>query len=122
MNQARRLPRVSARRVIVRAWSARATGRGARAYVAHARRRVLPALRRIRGHRGALVLRRRRGREVEIVVLTFWDSFAAIRGFAGRDVTRAVVESEARAVLRRSDRRARHFELVVESRSRRGGR
>jgi heme-degrading monooxygenase HmoA len=122
MNNEQRLPGVSARRVIVRAWSARATGRGARAYFAHARRRVLPALRRVGGHRGSLVLRRRRGGDVEIVVLTFWDSLAAIRAFAGPDLTRAVVEPEARAVLRRCDTRARHFEVVLEGRARPGGR
>jgi hypothetical protein len=83
---------------------------------------VLPALRRIRGHRGAIVLQRGHGRDVEIIVLTFWTSLAAIRSFAGRDVTRAVVEPEARAVLRRFDTRARHFELVLDSRARPGGR
>lgn len=76
-------------------------------------------LRRIPGHRGVLLLRRPRGGGVEMVVVTLWDSLAAIRAFAGRDITRAVVEPEARAVLTRFDTRAKHFELVLERRAQR---
>jgi heme-degrading monooxygenase HmoA len=105
--------------MIVRAWRARATAAGARAYVLHLRRRVVPALRRLRGYQGVVVLRRRRGRRLEVVVLTFWRSPAAIRAFAGADPTRAVVEPAARAVLASYDRRVTHFELVADLR--RGG-
>jgi heme-degrading monooxygenase HmoA len=77
---------------------------------------VVPALRRLRGQRGVLVLRRRRGRMVEVTVLTFWRSRAALRAFAGPDLTRAVVEPAARAVLASYDRRVAHFELVVDIR------
>jgi hypothetical protein len=59
---------------------------------------------------------------VEVTVLTFWRSWAAVRTFAGRAVTRAVVEPEARAVLRRYDRRALHFEVLLDSRHSKGGR
>jgi hypothetical protein len=108
--------------MLLRSWSGRTTPAGARNYLAHFRRRVLPALRRLPGHRGALVLRRRRAGEVEVTVLTFWRSLAAVRAFAGRDVARAVVEPEARAVLRRFDRRASHFEVLLDSRRGKGGR
>jgi hypothetical protein len=55
--------------MLLRSWSARATSAGARAYLAHFRRRVLPELRRVPGFRGAVVLRRRHERAIEIVVL-----------------------------------------------------
>jgi heme-degrading monooxygenase HmoA len=110
------------RMMVLRSWSARATPVGARRYLSHFRRRVLPALRRLPGHCGALVLRHRRAGEVEITVLTLWRSLAAVRGFAGRDVARAVVEAEARAILRRFDTRVAHFEILLDSRSRKGGR
>lgn len=113
--------RASAARLL-RSWSGRTSPTGARSYLAHFRRRVLPALRRLPGYRGALVLRRRRSGDVEVTVLTFWRSLAAVRAFAGRDVTRAVVEPEARAVLRRFDRRAVHSEVLLDSRRGKGGR
>jgi heme-degrading monooxygenase HmoA len=100
--------------MLLRSWSARATPAGARAYLAHFRRRVLPELRRVPGFLGVVVLQRRHERRIEIVVLTRWSSLAAIRAFAGRDVTRAVVEPGARAVLRRFETRARHFDIVID--------
>jgi heme-degrading monooxygenase HmoA len=66
-----------------------------------------------RGFRGAVVLQRRE-RAIQIIVLTRWRSLAAVRAFAGRDVNRVVVESEAHAVLRGFDTRVRHFEVVVD--------
>jgi len=108
--------------MVLRSWSGRATPADARRYLGHFRRRVLPALRRLPGHRGALVLRRPRAGEVEVTVLTLWRSLAAVRDFAGRDVARAVVEPEAHAVLRRFDTRVTHFEVVLDSRRRKGGR
>lgn len=102
--------------MIVRRWSARASVAGAPKYVAHFRRKVLPQLKRIPGHRGALVLRRVEDGGVELQVLTFWQSMASIRRFAGADVGRAVVEDEARAVLTSFDTRVEHFDLVADAR------
>ena len=100
---------------VVRSWSARATPPGAEAYVSHFRQTVLPALRRLPGHRGAMVLRRARAGEVEITVLTLWTSIAAVREFAGADESVAVVEPEARAVLTAFDARAEHFDLALHA-------
>ncbi len=97
---------------IVRSWSARATPTGAEAYLTHFQHAVLPALRRVTGQRGALVLRRPRDHEVEITVLSLWESMAAIQEFAGPDATVAVIEPEARAILQTFDARAEHFELA----------
>ena len=57
------------------------------------------------------VLRREEHGRVEFLVMTFWDSMAAIRGFAGADPERAVVEPEARAVLAEYDNFVRHYEV-----------
>ncbi|HKW91331.1 MAG TPA: hypothetical protein VJX92_05480 [Methylomirabilota bacterium] len=98
---------------VVRSWSSRATPAGAEQYLTHFRNGVLPALRRLAGHRGALVLRRPVGAEVEITVLTLWASLASVHEFAGPDPTLAVVEPEARAVLTAFDERATHYELAL---------
>ena len=99
--------------MIVRRW--RALADNTAGYLAHFRRRVLPALQHISGFRGAMILRRIAYDAIEIEVLTFWDSMGAIHRFVGEHAERAVVESEARAVLRRFDRRVRHFEVMLDA-------
>jgi heme-degrading monooxygenase HmoA len=107
-------PRGAATR-IVRIWSARATVDGAKKYLIHFRQKVSPQLQQIAGYRGALLLRRGENEEIEIQVLTFWNSMASIRQFAGIDLDRAVVEDEARAVLQDFDARVTHFQVVLDT-------
>jgi heme-degrading monooxygenase HmoA len=75
---------------------------------------VLPELRGLNGYAGALLLQRDAPEAVEVLVITWWRSLAAIRDFAGTDLERAVVADEARAVLTQFDQRVRHYEVVVE--------
>lgn len=103
--------------MIVRSWSARATAAGADSYTEHFRRKVLPHIQRIPGHRGAILLRKGAADEVELIVLTIWDSMTSIHDFAGNDPSLAVVEPEARTVLKNFDTHVQHFDLVVDSRS-----
>jgi len=49
---------------------------------------------------------------MEILVITVWQSFAAIDSFAGDDREAAVVAPEAAALLTGYDRRVRHFEIA----------
>jgi heme-degrading monooxygenase HmoA len=100
--------------MIARVWSARATAAQAPAYVEHLRSQVLPAVRRVDGYCGALLLERAAPEGVEILVLTFWRSLDAIRGFAGADLEGAVVAEEAAALLTHFDRRVRHYEVAVQ--------
>ena len=71
---------------------------------------LFPAMRKIRGFRGAEILRRADGDEVAFTTLTRFDSLEAIREFAGDDYENAVIEPEARALLSRYDRQALHFD------------
>jgi hypothetical protein len=48
---------------------------------------------------------------------SFWESPAAIRAFAGEDITRSVVEPEAQSALLNFDRTATHRSLLVHGRS-----
>jgi heme-degrading monooxygenase HmoA len=99
--------------MIARVWSARTTGAQAPAYVEHLRTQVLPAVRGADGYGGALLLERATPDGVEIIVLTFWQSLDAIRGFAGADLEGAVVAEEAADLLTEFDRRVRHYEVAV---------
>lgn len=100
----------------VRSWSARATPEGATAYHRHFAEEVLPRLQGIPGQRGAVLLRRRDGAQIQLVVLTFWESMDAIHAFAGADATTAVVAPEARAVLEDYDREVQILDVLVDAR------
>ena len=99
--------------MIARLWSAQTTTAQAPAYAEHLRSQVLPALRKVDGYAGALLLERPAADGVEVLVLTFWQSAEAIRGFAGGDPEKAVVAAEAAALLTRFDQSVRHYEVAV---------
>jgi heme-degrading monooxygenase HmoA len=99
--------------MIARVWHGWTVRHNADAYEALLRSKILPGIRRVPGCRGAHLLRRDAGaEEVEFVTITWFDSFDAVRAFAGSDYTTAVVLPEARALLSRFDRTSAHYELV----------
>ncbi|HKE93739.1 MAG TPA: hypothetical protein VKB34_05495 [Povalibacter sp.] len=98
--------------MIARTWKAIATSANAPRYAQHFRDAVIPELEHIAGHAGACLMQRETGSHVELVVLTLWESMAAIGKFAGADQDRAVVAPEALAVLESFDARVQHFEIV----------
>ena len=99
--------------MIVRTWSARATKAGAEAYSAYFAHTLLPQLRELTGFSGAFLLARDDGGVVELTAHTMWESLDAIRAFAGDDITAAVVEPEALAVLQHSDSNVIHRDVLV---------
>ncbi|MFF0524325.1 antibiotic biosynthesis monooxygenase family protein [Actinomadura nitritigenes] len=101
--------------MIARVWRATATAEGADAYREHFTTSVLPTLRRLDGHRGAYLFRLDGDDRVELEVMTLWESAEAIRAFAGNDMTTAVVEPEARAVLLTYDKTVSHRTVVVDT-------
>jgi heme-degrading monooxygenase HmoA len=98
--------------MIMRMWKARATATRAEDYVQHATKVVFPKVSAIKGHCGAYVLRRQTEADVELIVLTLWDSMEAIRRFAGPEPNKAVIEPEARAALASFDEYVTHFEVA----------
>lgn len=100
---------------VLRLWKGRSTAERASKYVHHATKKVFPALRAIDGHRGAYLLRRMVDGAIEFVVLTLWDSMAAVLRFAGTEPDKAVVDAEARAILTSFDDRVTHYEIVQGS-------
>jgi heme-degrading monooxygenase HmoA len=98
--------------MIVRMWRGQAEAANADAYQRFVTGHVFAGLPAIPGHRGAYLLKRPVGEEVEFIAVTLWESLDAIRGFAGDDIERAVVEPEARAVLSSFEDVVRHFELA----------
>ena len=97
---------------VLRMRRARSSVENAAKYIQHATTKVFPALRAIEGHRGAYLLRRAVDDAIELVVLTLWESMAAIRKFAGVKPEKAVIEPEAKAILTNFDESVTHFEVI----------
>ena len=70
--------------------------------------------RQIQGFKGIQLLRREVGAEVEFMTIMAFDSWEAVREFAGEDYEAAYVPQKARGVLARFDARAQHYELRAE--------
>src|ERR1700744_2208584 len=101
----------------VRTWSATASPAGAGAYSRYFADPLLPQLRELPGFAGAYLLRRELGQDgiTELTAHTFWESREAIRAFAGDEITVAIVEPEAQAMLLDSDRTATHRSVVTDA-------
>lgn len=98
----------------MREWRARVGAERASAYPEHFRGAVLPKLRALDGFVTATLLSRRVDEHVEFVVLTRWTSLESIRGFAGQDLSKAVVEPAARATLSSFDLTVQHYDVLAE--------
>jgi len=101
--------------MIVRMWRGQTTRDNAATYLSHVTGNVFPALGGIDGYLGARVLRRESSDRVEFLVLTHWESWQAIRAFAGEDPEVAVIEPEARRALAEFDSFVRHFDVAYDS-------
>lgn len=100
--------------MIARFWTAKTTQAYAPVYADHLKNQVLAALKRVDGYLGAKLLERETTDGVEIVVITFWRSFDAIKKFAGPDMEKAVVSDDIISMLLEYDRKVRHYRVVVE--------
>jgi heme-degrading monooxygenase HmoA len=102
--------------MIVRMWSGRVRAREARQYEQYLRRTGLADYKATRGNRGVVLLSRRVRNEVEFTFITFWDSIAAIRRFAGDDYERARYYPLDRKLLLHRSRFVKHYEILENTR------
>jgi heme-degrading monooxygenase HmoA len=100
--------------VIVRMWRGRERRDRAGAYRRHLEGSVFPRLQSLPGFLGASLLQRMDKGEAEVLVMTKWDSMAAIKAFAGPDPEKAIVEPQARAVLASFEEVVTHHEVLSE--------
>jgi len=101
--------------MIARTWRGRATTAKAHDYHRHFTTEVVPNLKSIAGHKGAYLLRRDVGGEVEFLAVTLWDSLETIKAFSGADPQAAHIEPQGRAALSDFDEFARHYEIAVDT-------
>jgi len=95
-----------------RGWAA--STESADLYQEFLRSTFLPAAYEIPGFKGATVLRRTAGNEIEFTTITRFETIEAIKQFAGEDYEAAHVAPEARKLLARFEPRCVHSELVIE--------
>jgi heme-degrading monooxygenase HmoA len=101
--------------MIARLWRGWTSRENADAYERFLREQMFPSMQRVSGFRGVELLRRVDGDEIAFVTISRFDSYAAVRAFAGEDYEQAVIEHEARALLARADERSEHFDVAIES-------
>ncbi len=96
--------------MIARLWHGWTSPGNADAYERLVRDTILPGIHRVAGYRGAWLLRRDAGAEVEFVTLTLWESLAAVEELAGAGHATAVVPAEAGRLLTRFDQTSLHYD------------
>jgi len=98
--------------MIARIWRGAVRAQDADAYAAYVQRTGIEGYQRTPGNRGAWMLRRVEGERAEFVTLSFWESRAAIEGFAGPDIEQAVFYPDDDQFLIDRDLTASHYEVV----------
>jgi heme-degrading monooxygenase HmoA len=98
--------------MIARTWRGATKAEDADAYVEYLEKTGFHEYRATPGNRGVLALRRVSGGRAEFLLLTLWESEAAIRRFAGDDIDRAVFYPEDDRFLVERGERVEHFDVV----------
>jgi len=99
--------------VIARTWHGRVPATKAEAYRAFLDRSGLSEYRATPGFRGILVFRRTEVDVTHYVLTTFWDSWDAVRRFAGEDPARAKYYPEDDDFLLEKEPTVTHHEVLL---------
>jgi hypothetical protein len=98
--------------MIARIWHGAARAEDAAAYAAYVRRTGIERYQRTPGNCGAWLLSRVDGDRAEFITMSLWESRAAIAGFAGEDIEKAVFYPEDEQFLIERDLVVRHYEVA----------
>lgn len=99
--------------MIARTWHGVVPEEKGDAYLDYLNRTGVPDYRATPGNRGVHVLRRTEDGRTHFLLLTFWDSWDAIRAFAGDDVERARYYPEDREYLLELEPTVTHYEVAL---------
>ena len=100
--------------MIARIWHGWTKPGNANAYEELLRTKILPGIHRVKGYRGAYLLRSESKDEVAFVTITLFDSMDDVRAFAGEDYEKAVILPEAHKLLSRFDAKSQHYQTVIQ--------
>jgi heme-degrading monooxygenase HmoA len=99
--------------MIARIWRGRTAAEHLDTYAEYMQKTGIEGLRATPGNRAALILRREVDGEAEFLVFSLWESWEAIRAFAGERPEVAVYYPEDERFLLEMEREVRHFEVPV---------
>jgi heme-degrading monooxygenase HmoA len=99
--------------MISRIWHGFTNCENADKYEQLLRQNVLPGIGRVTGYLGAQLLRKNLDTEVEFVTITYFDSLASVKAFAGEEYTKAVIHHEAGKLLTHYDIRSQHYDMAA---------
>ena len=97
--------------MIARIWRGATRLADAEEYVGYMRRTGLAEYRATPGNQGAWILWREVDGLAEFIALSFWDTVASIRAFAGEDISQAVFYPEDDRFLVRRELTVDHYKL-----------
>jgi heme-degrading monooxygenase HmoA len=99
--------------LIARAWHGRTAANKADEYLGFLVERAIPDYQSIAGNRGVTILRRIQDAEVHFLILTLWESRAAIEAFAGADIEQAKYYAEDQDFLLEFEPTVTHYEVCA---------
>jgi hypothetical protein len=99
--------------MVGRIWHGWTTQENADAYEKLLQTEIFPGIasKNVSGYRGIQLFRRPLGDEVEFLTIMWFESWDAVKQFAGEDYEKAYVPPKARKVLSRFDDRSKHYEV-----------
>jgi heme-degrading monooxygenase HmoA len=100
--------------VIARVWRGITPASKADEYLEYLRRTGLRDYKSTEGNRGVYVLRRLTDDRAEFVLISLWESFDAVRAFAGSNIENAVYYPEDKKFLLELEPNVTHDEVLVE--------
>ena len=99
--------------MIARIWQGATPEAKAEQYLDYMRQTGVKELRATEGNRGVYVLRRIDNGQAEFTFISLWESWEAIRRFAGDEVERAVYYPEDSDYLASLTPKVTHYEVLV---------
>lgn len=99
--------------MIGRIWHEWTTPENANSYEQLLREEIFPgiAAKEVDGYREIQLFRRSLEDEVEFVTIMWFDSWNAVKEFAGEDYEEAYIPAKARNLLKRFDEHSQHYEV-----------
>jgi heme-degrading monooxygenase HmoA len=98
--------------MIARTWHGIVPTHKADAYYAHLLRTGIPDYQAIPGNRGVQVLRRQEGDRTHYLLISWWESYDAIRAFAGDAIELARYYPDDSAYLLELEPTVTHYEVL----------
>lgn len=98
--------------MIARSWRGITREADKDTYFEYLQKTGLPDYAKTKGNRGVWVLRRVRDGIAEFLLISLWDSYDAIRAFAGPDFEKAVYYPEDKKFLLELEPNVSHYEVL----------